>query len=120
MTKYWLAGAGVFALMTGAALAQNLSSESTVSTQTTTTTPPPVVDTVHTTKTQQTVAPDGTQTDQRQTFTSGNNGTAATSNSRTTAPDGAPVNTVQRERVVSPNGDTSTTSRSTTTTPPSQ
>ncbi len=119
MTKYWLASVAVAAMMTGSAFAQNqgLSSQTTTSTQTTTTPAAPVVDSVHATKTQNSVDSNGVETDKRQTFTSGSNGTSATANSRTTAPDGSPITSTQHERVVMPNGDTSTSSQSSTTTP---
>jgi hypothetical protein len=122
MTKYWLSGVATFAMMTGAALAQSqsLSSQSTVTTQTTTVPAPApvVVDTVHTTKTQNTVDGDGVQIDKRQTYTSGRNGTAATDDSQTKGPDGRPLTTTHQERVVTPNGDTATSNQTTTTLPP--
>ena len=43
MTRHWLAGVAAFAMMTGVAVAQGMSSKSSTSTQsTTTTTTPPV------------------------------------------------------------------------------
>jgi hypothetical protein len=120
MTKYWLSGVAAIAMMTGTAWAQSqsLSSETTTSTQTTTVPAPPVVNSVHTTKTQDTVNDDGTRIDKRQTYTSGSNGTASTADSQTKGPDGRPVSATHQERVVAPNGDSATSNQTTTTLPP--
>jgi hypothetical protein len=106
--------------MTGPALAQSqsLSSETTVSTQTTTVPAPPVVDTIRTTKTQNSVDSNGVETDKSQTFTSGSKGTDATASTQTIGPDGRPLITSRHERIVEPNGDTSTINQTTATIPP--
>jgi hypothetical protein len=119
MTKYWLASAAVVAMMTGTALAQSqsLSSETTVSTQTTTVPAPPVVDSIHTTRTQNSIDSNGVETDKSQTYTSGSMGTDATASTTTMGPDGRPLITSKQERTVSPNGDSTATSQ-TTATPP--
>jgi hypothetical protein len=121
MTKYWLVGVAVATMTTGTALAQaqnpNPSSDTTVTTRTTTDPALPIVDSVHTSKTQNTIDSNGVQTDKRQTFTSGSRGTDATASTKTIGPDGRPLATSNQERIVSPNGDTTTTDQ-TTATPP--
>ena len=99
MTKFWLIGLTAFAMMTGAALAQNLPSNTTTST----TIVAPPVGTFSSTKSR-TIDSNGTQTDKSQTYTSGNGGTSSSTSTQTTTP------------YVAPYADTTTTTRSTTTT----
>jgi hypothetical protein len=110
MTKTLLAGIAAFAMMTGAALAQDSSSYSS---QTTTSTPAPVTGSYHSSETQKTMDSNGVQTDKTKSYSAGDNGTAASSSSQTTAPDGSQLNTYHEERAAAPTGDSSTTTSTT-------
>jgi hypothetical protein len=116
MTKYWLASVSVLAMTAGPALAQSLSSETTVSSHSTTLTPAPS-EVVRTTKTEKSVDSNGVETNKGQTFTNGPSGTTGTATTLTTSPDGTPLTSSHRERHVSPNGDTTTTNETSATTP---
>jgi hypothetical protein len=113
MMKYWFAGVATFALMTGAALAQSSSSDTTTSTQSTTV---PAVGSYSSTKSQKTIDSNGTETDKSRSYTSGADGTKASSSSLTTTPDGSKLSTSHEERTAGPPTDITTTNRSTTTT----
>jgi hypothetical protein len=116
MMKHWLAGATALAMMTGAAFAQGMSSDTTISTQSTTSTPVPLTGSYSSSKTQKSTDSNGAETEKNQTFTSGSGGSNASSSMRTTTPDGSQMNTYHEERAVSPPADTTTTSHSSTTT----
>jgi hypothetical protein len=113
MTKFWLASAAAFALMTGVASAQ-ITSDTTTSTQSTTTTAPPV-GSYNAYQTQHSTDSNGNQIDKSQTYQSGPNGTKATSATQSTSEDGAQKTTTHEDRVISPAG-ASTTDKTTTTT----
>jgi hypothetical protein len=128
MIKHWLAGVSVFALTSGAALAQSASPgmapDPMSATQTTTTTtmqpavaPAPVSGTYHSTGDQKTYDSNGAEVVKHQAYTSSSSGTSTSSSSTTMAPDGSAVNSSSQQKTTSPNGDT-TTSRTTNTTNP--
>jgi hypothetical protein len=110
MMKYWLAGAAAFALMSGAALAQSVSTQST----TTVTTPAPVVNSYSSTRTQHSTDSNGNTTDKTSSYQSGPDGSKAMSKSQTVAPDGSVQSTVKEKRVDPMQG--STYEKQTTTT----
>ncbi len=115
MTRYLLAGAAAFALMTGAASAQTVIQETTTTVQPTL---PPAAgpatpEGVFKEKKSRTIHPDGTESVKRSTqSTTSGGGVRATESSRTTNPDGSEIRN-QQEEVISPLGDKTT--RSTTT-----
>jgi len=114
MTKVWLIGVAAFAMMTGAvpaALAQSSSSSTTTSS---TTTPAPTPGSYNWSKSQ-TIDSNGVQTDKSQSYTTGNDGTKASSTTQTMAPDGSQLTSHHEETTTTPLGGT-TTDRSTTTT----
>ena len=119
MMKTLCSGAAALAMMTGVALAQGVSSDTTTSTQSTTTTTvipaAPATSTYNSSKWQKSTDSNGVQTDKSQSYSSGANGSKATSTIRTTEPDGSQTSTQRDERTISPSGDT-TTNKSTTTT----
>jgi len=115
MFKTVCAGAVALAMMTGVALAQGMSSDTTTSTSSTGTMVAPAVGSYTSTKSQKSIDANGVQTDKSQTYTSGANGSKASTTTRTTEPDGSQTSTQRDERSVSPAGDT-TTNRTTTTT----
>jgi hypothetical protein len=116
MTRYLLAGAAAFALMTGAASAQTVYQESTTTVQPTL---PPALgpatpEAVYKEKKSRTIHPDGTESVKRQTESmSSSGGVRATETSRTTTPDGAETRS-QTEAVTSPLGDKTTNTTTTT------
>jgi hypothetical protein len=114
MTKYWLASTAALAMMSGVALAQTAPFDSSTTTQSTTTTTvaPLIPGTFSSSKTQQTIDGNGTETDKTQTFKSGSGGTDATSSMQTKAPDGSSVSTFHEEGK-SPAGDSSSTTTTT-------
>jgi hypothetical protein len=116
MTKFLLAGASAFALMTGAAFAQGMSTDTSTSTQSTTSTTAPVMGTYNATKSQKAIDSDGTESQKSQTYSAGMGGTKATSNSSTTSADGSQQNSSQQERTSSPMGGTTSSSHTSTTT----
>jgi hypothetical protein len=105
MTKFWLVGVAAFALMTGAALAQDTSSETTTTTQSTNGSE---TGGSSSTQTRQSVDSDGVQTDKSKSYTRDSNGIHARSDTRQVAPDGS-ERTVSHEQIASPDGSTSTT-----------
>jgi hypothetical protein len=110
MTKYFIAGVSAFAMMTGVALAQGVSSDTTTTTTQTTTSPSaPPAGSFSATKTQKTIDSTGTETDKTQTYSNGANGSNSKSSSVTTAPDGTLLNMHREERTVSPVGESTTT-----------
>ena len=111
MMKYWLAGAAAFAMMSGVALAQGVSTQST----TTVTTPPPV-STYTTTQTQRSTDSNGTTADKMSTYQSGPGGSKEVSKSQTVAPDGSMEKTYQEKRVDPLQGSTTYEKKTTTTT----
>ena len=118
MNKYLLVGAAAFALMAGSAFAQD--STATDTTSTTSTVAPPA-GSYSSSRTQKSTDMYGAQTDKSQTYSSGANGTNASSSSETTAPDGSTISASHETRTatpvyVAPSGDTTTTTRSSTTT----
>jgi len=114
MTRYWLAGAAAFALMTGVALAQGMSSETTRSTISTTSTAVPITESYSSSSTQH-VDRNGNAVDESRTYQSESGGSTTSTNSQTTAPDGSVQNSYHEEKSVTPDGG-STISRKTTTT----
>ncbi|HEX4111151.1 MAG TPA: hypothetical protein VH020_01320 [Stellaceae bacterium] len=110
MTKFWLAGVAAFAMMTGTALAQDTSSD------TTTTTHSAGMGSSSATKSRETVDSDGTQTDKSKSYTRDSSGIHARSDTQTVAPDGTVRSTSHDEQTASPGDDTVTRSRTTTTT----
>lgn len=120
MLRRFLAVATVFGLTTGVALAQSSSTDSTSSTQTTAA--PPVDGTYDSTKTQNSVDANGTETDKSQSYSGGAGGSDAKSNSQTISPDGSAVTSSQSEQRTAPPpppaDTTTTTTGSTTTTAP--
>jgi len=118
MMKSLLAGAAASAMMTGVALAQNMSSDTTISTQTTTTQVIPAPESFSSSRSQKSIDSYGTETETSQTYSNGANGSRATSDTQTIAPDGSQTSTLHDERSVSPGGDTTTRHTTTTTTAP--
>jgi hypothetical protein len=116
MTRYWLAGAAAFALMTSVAFAQGMSSESSSSTQSTTTTTVPTVGSYSSSETQHGTDSYGNTVDKSKTYNSGAGGTNATSASRITAPDGSVQSTSQEKQTNTPDGGSIITKKTTTTT----
>jgi len=115
MMKHWLAGAAAFALMTGVAFAQGMSSESSTTTQSTTTTTVPSVGSFNTYENHQSTDTKGNVTDTSKTFQSGAGGTRATSDSKTTAPDGS-AQISHEIQTKSPDGGATLSKKTTTTT----
>jgi hypothetical protein len=108
-TRYWLAGAAAFVMTAGIAAAQ------TSDTTTSTTVTAPVTGAYSSSKTQTTVAPNGTQTDKSQTYDSGSGGTNAMSTTKTISPDGSQQKSWHQEWTGSqPAANSTTTSKSTT------
>jgi hypothetical protein len=120
MTKYWLVGATAFAMMSGAAFAQGVTTDSTV-TQSTTAANPAPVGTYTATRTQQAVDANGNAVVQKKSYTSGPNGTSETDHTKVEAPDGS-TTTYHSEHttaaVPAPADTTTTRSMTTTTTAP--
>ena len=114
MIKRFLASAAALAMMTGVACAQSTSSDSTMSTQTTTSAP--AVGTYNSRSTQQGTDINGNASVKSQTYHSGVNGTSATSNSRTTSPDGSLQSTTHEGQTASPDGSSAYDKSTTTTT----
>ncbi len=113
MTKFLFASVTAFALMTSATFAQSTTSETTNSTTTTVVPAAPVVESYSTSKTQKIIDSNGTEINKNQSYTTGVNGTSASTSTQTVAPDGSKTSTSHEERRIP--GD-STTSRTTTTT----
>jgi hypothetical protein len=116
MTRYWLAGAAAFAMMTGVALAQGMSSETTNSTSSTTTTIAPIVGTYSSTSTQRTIDSNGNAVDESRSYETGTGGSSSSSSSQTISPDGSQLNSVQVEKSVTPDGGSTVSKKTTTTT----
>jgi hypothetical protein len=114
MTRYWLASAAAFAMMTGVALAQGMSSQSTTSSTTSTTVP--VVGSYSATETQRTIDSNGNQIDKSRSYQTGSGGSSSSSSSQATSPDGALQIDRHEENSVSPDGATTVTRKTTTTT----
>jgi hypothetical protein len=100
MTKKLLVGAAALALLSGAAVAQTTFETS----RTTTTTvapvapiPAPVVDSYSTTKTERSYTPTGAAVETQQTYKSGLNGSASSSESKVVRPDGSSEVTTRKE-----------------------
>jgi hypothetical protein len=108
MTKLWLVGVGAFAIMTGTALAQDKSSE------TTTTTHSADMGSSSATKSRETIDRDGTQTDKSNSYTRDSRGMHMRSDTRTRTPDGAVRSTSHNEEIASPGDDTIPRSHTTT------
>jgi hypothetical protein len=89
MMKHLVAGAAALAMMTGAALAQGMSSESSSSTQSTTTTVVPTIGSTNSYETHRSTDGNGDSSATSKTYQSGPGGSKATSNSQTTGPDGS-------------------------------
>jgi hypothetical protein len=116
MTRYLLAGAAAFALMTGAASAQTVIQESTTTVQPTLppAAGPAVPEGVYKEKKSRVIHPDGTESVKRQTQSSSSSGgVRSTESSRTTLPDGSETRS-QEESVTSPLGDKTTNTTTTT------
>lgn len=118
MTKHWLAGAAAFAMMTGVAFAQSVSTESSSTQSKTITTAPapvPAVGTFNSYETRQNTDTNGTATDTSKTFESGPAGSKATSNSRIMSRDGSEQTTSHDTRTDVPGVGTTINKSSTTT-----
>jgi hypothetical protein len=115
MTKYWLAGAAAFAMMTSVAFAQGMSSESSTSTQSTTS-PVPAVGSYNSSETQHSTDSNGNATDKSKTFHSGMNGSHATSSSTTVSPDGSEQSTYHEHQATAPDDGLAISKKSSTST----
>ena len=115
MTRHLLAGAAAFALMTGVAFAEDMSSESSTTTRSTTTTTVPGVGSYKSSETHQGLDRDGNAIHTKKTYHSGANGSTATTRTRTTSPDASERTTYHERQTDSPYSG-STTERKTTTT----
>ena len=107
MTKFWLAGVAVFAMMTGTALAQDTSSDTRTTTHSDR-------GGVHSSKSRNTVDRNGVETDKSKTYSRDDRGLHVRSDTRTVTPEGSVHRTSHEERTESPGGDTMTRSRTTT------
>jgi hypothetical protein len=110
MTKVCVMGAFAIAMMSGAAFAQTMSTDTTVRS----TTVSPVTGSVSSSKSQTSVDSYGNEMQKKKTVTTGVDGTTETSSSRTTSPDGTTVKSERQERTSPPVGSTSTTTSTTT------
>ncbi len=115
MLKTWIATASVFALMTGAAVAQSSSSETSTSSQTSTQAPAPAT-TYESHKSQTSTDGYGSETKKTQDSMSDGSGSKIVGTSVTTGPDGSKVSVTKQQTTVTPQADTSTSSQSSTTT----
>ena len=104
MTKYLLAGAAAFALMSGVAFAQS----STSTQSTTTTNGAPVNEGYSISKTQKTIDSNGNEINKSRAYESNAGGTNATSSTRTNAADGSQTTTSHEEQSSVPAGETRT------------
>src|SRR5579862_9897791 len=90
MTKHLLAGAAAFAMMTGVAFAQSMSSDTSTSIQsTTTTTTAPAAGSYNSYETHRSTDTNGDTSATSKTYQSGPAGSKATSDSQMTGPDGS-------------------------------
>jgi hypothetical protein len=113
MTKPLLAGAAALALLSGAAAAQT--SYETTRTTTVAPTIPAPTESYSATKTEQTVTPNGSAVETRQSYKSDVTGTASASQSKVVRPDGSSEVTTRKEwsGAPSPLPPTSTTTTTT-------
>ncbi len=124
MTKQLLAGVAVIALMTGAAVAQSVTetttSRTTVAPLTVETLPPPAAPGTTTTKTERSVAPDGSRVESQQTIKNDPYGSVSSSETKVMRPDGSSESSWRKEwsgappTVIVPPPATSTTTTTTT------
>jgi len=114
MTRHWLAGAAVFAMMTGVALAQSIPYESATTTRTMTSTVP-ADGSYKWSETHRGIDRDGNATHTKKTYHSGADGSTVTSKTRTTMPNGD-ARTTSREKHNDSLHSGSTTQKKTTTT----
>jgi|SRR5580704_4616149 hypothetical protein len=115
MTRHWLAGAAVFAMMTGVALAQSIPSESATTTRTMTSTVP-ADGSYKWSETRRGIDRDGNETHVKRTHHSGTDGSSVTSKTRTTMPDGDARTTYHEKQTESPHSGSTTQKKTTTTT----
>jgi histone deacetylase complex regulatory component SIN3 len=112
MMKSLLAGAAAFAMMTGVALAQGMSSDTSSSTTTSTVMPP--VGSFSATKSKKTMDSNGNESEHTRSYSRGSDGVDASSSSRTVTPDGSEMST-HREKSVSPEAGMTTQHETSTT-----
>jgi len=113
--KIRLAGAAAFVMMTGAAFAQGMSSESSTSIKSTTSRAP-TVGTPNSSETRQSSDSNGNTGDKSSSYKKGTDGSKATSSSRTTSPDDAEQSISHEKTTDPPAGGAVVTKKSTTST----
>jgi hypothetical protein len=111
MERIMLVSAAALVLMTGGVFAQSMHTDTTMPSQSNQQVAPAGPGVLESSESR-TIHSDGTETDKSGTYVTGN-GTRATSNTLTIAPDGSTVTVSHDERITSPDGNSTTTGTTT-------